>query len=130
MSSVTDVPVSKHTMESVSQALSTSDAEYSAQGPVMGGASMQSRTRPPPLSRVDFGDCVKADGTRNSLDAISPLSRTSALGPESYRSDVAPDRLDAAPEENPRNGMSNGLKKLRHTLRSSVKYDVKLDSAV
>jgi hypothetical protein len=80
------------------------------QDPVLGGGSIKSRTRPPALSRVDS---AKADGTRSSLDTTSPHSLTSALGP-----DVAPDRLDVASEDNHRNGMSNGLKKLRHTLRS------------
>ena len=96
------------------------------QGPVLGGGSMQSRPRPPALSKTEFGDCANTDGTRSSLDSITPHSLTSALGPESQRSDVVPDKLDVAPEENARNGMSNGLKKLRHTLRSSVKYDNKL----
>eukprot|EP00291_Cryptomonas_curvata_P003428 CAMPEP_0172181512 /NCGR_PEP_ID=MMETSP1050-20130122/17860_1 /TAXON_ID=233186 /ORGANISM="Cryptomonas curvata, Strain CCAP979/52" /LENGTH=489 /DNA_ID=CAMNT_0012854805 /DNA_START=195 /DNA_END=1662 /DNA_ORIENTATION=- len=88
------------------------------QGP---SGSMQSRTRPPALSKVEFGDCAKADGIRSSLDTITPHSLTSALSPESHRSDGVPDRMDVAPEENPRNGMSNGLKKLRHTLSKRVK---------
>jgi hypothetical protein len=92
------------------------------QGPVLGDGSMQSRTRPPPLSRAEFGDCAKSDGTRKSLDTVTPHSLPPALQPELCRSDLVPERPDVTSDDNPRNGMSNGLKKLRHTLRSSNKF--------
>jgi hypothetical protein len=94
------------------------DTSVGRQGPVMSGGSMQSRTRPPALSSVEFGDSAKADGTRNSLDTMTPHSLPAALGSESHRPDAAPDRADVASDETPRNGVANGLKKLRHTLRS------------
>ena len=65
---------------------------------------------------ASIGRNVK-DGTRNSLDSLVPQSLPPALEPELG---TASERPEVPVDETPKAGMSNGLKKLRNTLRFSM----------